>query len=716
MHLTTFRIQNFRRLRDVRIDLDVETTIFVGANNSGKTAATHVFRTFLRKSRFRVYDFSASAWRLFDEFDVESGDPDAELPRITLDLWFEVEDANLQRVIDLLPSLDWNNEPVGLRIEYAPVDGRELVARYQQALNERSPEPETPNPSWQPWPQSLTDYLSKRLTDEYELRYLVLDSRSCDEEFRFPSDYEPLPLPTGQNGARLVDSLIRVDFLDAQRHLTDTEAHGRAEELSKRLARFYERNLEQHEQDVAALSAVAESEARLNAHFAEVFRPTLERLQQLGYPGFADPELVVRASLDGQTVLNSSAQVFYKLSEGLEGGEDARVLLLPDQYNGLGFKNLIYMVVEVLDSHFAWRAAEDVLPPIHLVMIEEPESHLHAQLQQVFIRKIREVLPDAEEGLVTQMVVTTHSAHVLYERSFQHIRYFRRSVPPVDARESDVRNLSLFYDREEAQTRRFLLQYMKLTHGDLFFADGAVLVEGNVERLLLPLIIEKDVRELRSRRLAIIEVGGAHAHRFKKLIEFLDLPTLLIADLDSVLRNEETKRSSSCMTTQEGATTANPILKLWLPRVESIADLLILDVTQKTSTAESGGGGHVRVAYQTAVTADWSEESKMLAGRTFEEAFALQNLAWSQSPDQDALGLGVEDAEQQTLDYVHAAIYEKVRTFDKTAFALAVIDAKVDAWVAPAYIVEGLEWMRDVLVEPSTGSEGEGPPETAVTG
>ncbi|HEX8052303.1 MAG TPA: ATP-dependent endonuclease [Thermoleophilaceae bacterium] len=714
MHLKTFRIRNFRRLRDVRIDLDTATTIFVGANNSGKTAATHVFRTFLRKSPFRIYDFSASTWQLFDEFDVEAGDPDAELPRITLDLWFEVEDANLQRVINLLPSLDWNNEPVGLRIEYAPVDGRELVGRYQQVLNERPPDPDVPTASWQPWPQSLTDYLSKRLTDEYELRYLVLDAKSCDEEFRFPSDYEPLRLPTGQSGARLVDSLIRVDFLDAQRHLTDTEAHGRAEELSKRLARFYERNLEQHDQDVAALSAVAETEARLNAHFAEVFEPTLERLQRLGYPGFADPELVVRTALDGQTVLNSSAQVFYKLSEGLKGGEGARVLL-PDQYNGLGFKNLIYMVVEVLDSHFAWHAADDVLPPVHLVMIEEPESHLHAQLQQVFIRKIREVLPESEEGLETQMVVTTHSAHVLYESSFQHIRYFRRSVPPADTRESDVRNLSLFYDREEAPTRRFLLQYMKLTHGDLFFADGAVLVEGNVERLLVPLIIEKDVRELRSRRLAIIEVGGAHAHRFKQLIEFLDLPTLLIADLDSVIPNEQTGQSRSCMTTEADATTANPILKDWLPQVELIAELLTLDATRKISMAESNGGGQVRVAYQTTETADWSGESKMLAGRTFEEAFALQNLNWIQSSNQVALGLGVKDAAQKTLDDLHEAIYNKVRTFDKTAFALALIDADENAWVAPAYIVEGLEWMRGVLVDPTSGSEDDGQPDAAVT-
>ena len=80
----------------------------------------------------------------------------------------------------------------------------------------------------------------------------------------------------------------------------------------------------------------------------------------------------------------------------------------------------------------------------------------------------------------------------------------------------------------------FLQQYLKLTHCDLFFADAAVLVEGNVERLLLPLIIERNVPELRACHLTILEVGGAFAHTFQELLDFLEITTLVITDLDSV--------------------------------------------------------------------------------------------------------------------------------------------------------------------------------------
>ena len=95
-------------------------------------------------------------------------------------------------------------------------------------------------------------------------------------------------------------------------------------------------------------------------------------------------------------------------------------------------------------------------------------------------------------------MVTTHSPHIIYEQTFRHIRYFKRGGEDGNTRYSEVRNLSRFYDDEEAATRSFLLQYLKLTHCDLFFADAAVLVEGNVERLLLPLIIQKTTPELLS--------------------------------------------------------------------------------------------------------------------------------------------------------------------------------------------------------------------------
>ena len=70
------------------------------------------------------------------------------------------------------------------------------------------------------------------------------------------------------------------------------------------------------------------------------------------------------------------------------------------------------MAVEILDFHHAWTGVDGKRPPVHLIMIEEPEAHLHAQLQQVFIRKVFDLLPDVEPGFQTQMVVTTHSSHI----------------------------------------------------------------------------------------------------------------------------------------------------------------------------------------------------------------------------------------------------------------------------------------------------------------
>jgi predicted ATP-dependent endonuclease of OLD family len=715
MHVKSFRVRNFRRLRDVRVDLESNTsTVFVGANNSGKTSATHVFRQFLGPGRgdFSVYDFTADAWPLFDA--IGAGERDvAELPTIDFDLWFEVDEENVHRVIDLLPSLEWQGTPVGVRLSFAARNGQELLRNYTEARS-KVKDGGDENPTYTPWPKSLTDYLSRRLRTEYEIRYFVLDAEQCDPDLRPNTGAELFPLGANSaQAAKIVESLIRVDFLDAQRNLSDEDSHGRYENLSKRLSRFYSRNLRQHDEDVEALQAIADSEARLNTHFADVFSPILDSLGQLGYPGFGNHELVVKANFNASGILSSSARVHYALPRTSGNGDGIDGPTLPDQYNGLGFKNLIYMVVEVLDFHHAWTDSEGERPPIHLIMIEEPEAHLHAQLQQVFIRKILEILPSPGAAFQTQMAVTTHSSHILYESNFTAIRYFRRALDEGTFHCSEVRNLSVFYDNEAAATRDFLLQYLKLTHCDLFFADAAVLVEGNVERLLLPLMIEKSCKELRGAHLTILEVGGAFAHKFDQLIDFLQLPTLVITDLDSVTKadppsvgesseddeseDEDASRGKACPSGTPGAVTSNETLKQWLPRLATVTDLLAAEAGQKLSVAADGSPGNVKVTYQTRQPVDWQGEIDEAAGRTLEEAFALQNLAWCQDQERRQLGLHIRGGANLGLADMKLKVYGKVRTLDKTKFALELMAVGHDGWTTPAYIAEGLEWLRDVL-------------------
>lgn len=767
MKLHAYRLQNYRRLRDVVIELDDEISIFVGANNSGKTSAVQGLYSMLRGDvkKFELFDFSAALWAEIDAVGrTPPSDEDApkRLPSILLDLWFRVGEDDLATAMSLLPSTEWDGKCVGIRVAFEPRDAYELVRKFHElhekakraaialaarrkAAREPAVEADAEDAAaggadpgeYKPWPESLTKYLTKELSKEYTFRYYVLDERAFVGYRAKEADYEPQPLGKEPGGAAILKSLVRVDFLRAQRHLDDpdTGSSDRAESLSRRLSRFYHRNLEKRGDDHAALKALDISEKELNFHLEEVFSDTLKRLAKLGYPGVNNPEIVIRADLDPTAVLGQNAKVHY----AVPGAATAQ---LPDSYNGLGFKNLVYMVVELLDLHEQWKAEEDNRAPLHLVFIEEPEAHLHAQIQQVFIRNVLRLLEDANDHATffhTQLVITTHSPHILYERGFAPIRYFRRVSDQLD-HHTDVRNLSLFKTgAADAPAREFLQRYLKLTHCDLFFSDAVILVEGNVERLLLPAMIESAAKRLRSSALTILEVGGAFAHRFHELIAFVRLTTLVITDLDSVTvktvaekaaahgagaegavdgddedddlkpfeledddegepsgKKKSRKRGSTCHAHMEGAVTSNQTLISWIPKKRSVAELWEVTAEQKTLSLAEGSSAEVRVAYQTKVSVTVGTATSQLCGRTLEEAFGLENADWCQAEANRAVGLKLR-REPSSPEELAEKLHDRVvgKNFDKTRFALEVLaSGPLNAWKVPAYIAEGLAWLE----------------------
>jgi putative ATP-dependent endonuclease of OLD family len=701
MYLNRYCLRNFRRLEDVEIKLEETDTIFVGANNSGKTSATAAFRLFVsQRGDFKIYDFSSpliSELDSFGDLDIQPDiDYEKQIPAIELDLWFTVTSSIYGRVAHLLPSITSEYTEVGVRIRFAVNKPDELHKAYRSIYPKQGQEQGDG-----PVQKSLSYFLSQggNLKQYFGLHYFMLE-KITNSAGRFDVT---LHLMDKDNGRKTIDSLLHIDYVDAQRNIDDNDS-ARSNRLSAAFTNYYKNNLKKQALDNASLHVIDESNSNLTKHYAEQFSPLINVIKALGFPALNDRALRIVSNLSAEQALSGNTAVMY-----VENGTEHE---LPEAYNGLGFKNLIYIAIQITQFQIQWAEMGVNRPLCQLVFVEEPEAHLHAQVQQTFIRQIRKVMKEIEgisgdSGYVQQLVVTTHSSHIIAEANFQSIRYFRRTKTKYPSKTSTLtasETLSLANfnpESKEPDNLEFLRKFIKLTHCDLFFADAAILVEGTVERLLMPMMIKKEAEELESVYLTTIELGGAYAHRFVQLLEFINLPTLVVTDLDSV---DPTAGHSTCRADQSGAVTSNASIKE-LTKKESISDLLTISDSEKTTSI---GNFHRYITFQQSVAVTcYGEDIKMIP-RTFEEAFIYENIS-SVRDNKIKVFVTLPAALDYGADY--QKIYESVKSKDykKVEFALAQIDTK-ENWITPAYIGRGLKWLSKTL-----GLTAEAKPEVATT-
>lgn len=661
MRLEKIKIRNFRLLRRVSIDLaqDKTTTIFVGPNNSGKTSVMDALRLFVghgsEAPRISFHDLSQARHRELKRLEaLLAVEADAErkmallqrfAPLMRLDLTFAYDEshADLVAATELLMDLTPGTSKVRMRIDYTLESAKMLLDNF-----EARPRKDL----------SFCDYLSATFRDHYKRSFFKVS----------PDGNEIERLDDGS----LLKSLLRIDIVPAQRHVDDDEG-SRSAKLSKLLHDHYERfyQVDDAAGYLAIEDALAQSAGNLTEKYGKAFGRLTKRLQNFGYPsGQKAPDLRVRAELSAETIYRDNARIYYASEHaGKEGVMEE--FELPEKYNGLGYKNLIYIVLQLESFRAAIETTEGDKPRVHIIAIEEPEAHLHPQMQTVFISEISKAL-ETDGGTTAQVLLSTHSSHMIAHSDFEPVRYFRRVGRQVVMR--DLSKLELPGDDPELLD--FLRRYIRLTHCDLFFADKAIFVEGQVERLLLPMMLEQQAKvagceTLVSQYISVSEVGGAYAHKFKPIINFLGIPSLIITDLDSV-----DDKNEKCPVAN-GKTTSNACLRTWIPALATIDELNACDETAKTQ-------GCIRVAYQV------SQEGQ--CGRSFEEAFIYANIAWL-------------TANHSKLSTAKAAITKAVDAgLVVQAWALSAKLGKVDfaldlintpGWSIPLYIQQGLKWLAE---------------------
>lgn len=176
---------------------------------------------------------------------------------------------------------------------------------------------------------------------------------------------------------------------------------------------------------------------------------------------------------------------------------------------GLGYNNLLYMAV--LLAALAEPADPDSL---RVLLVEEPEAHLHPQLQDLLMRCLED-----EAGGGTQVIVTSHSPNFASAARVERLTVLARVSDDGPAVARCPRDFGLS-ERQLAYLRRFL----DVTKAALFFARGVILVEGVAEQLLVPVIAERLGRPLAASGVAVINVGGVAFSPFTDLFGGDKLP------------------------------------------------------------------------------------------------------------------------------------------------------------------------------------------------
>jgi predicted ATP-dependent endonuclease of OLD family len=704
MRIADIKIRNFRKLKNVFIDLRDDTTVFIGANNSGKTSAMVAIKQFLTQPKFNIYDFTlpnhARIREIGSKLERETEEAlearDLSLWKEilpSLDIWFNVGNDDIHYVSHILPTLDWVGGNLGIRLQYQPNDIETLYIDYKEVrrhIEDLKTKARASGTTCDTdlFPKDMFDFLKQNLPKYFSVKFYVLDPAQKDTEQEVlgdPIKDDPLV------------GLILIDEINAQRGLNDDATDiptNEQRKLSQQLIEYYNLHLDPSkdptEKDIQALDAIYKAQQSFSDTMSQGFKPALKELGTLGYPGFYNPNIAINPHLKPTDGLDHGSVLQYKL----DGCEDS---FLPETYNGLGYQNLIFMAFRLIRFRDSWlkigkqKSAQPArtsieYPPIHLVLVEEPEAHLHPQAQQVFIKQAYKILTNKPEvrigNLTTQLVITTHSSHITHECEFAHLRYFKRIQPASgEVQSSTVVNLSNMFGTDTT-TEQFVSRYIKLTHCDLFFADAAILIEGDAERILLPHFLCR-LNCLNQSYISLLSIGGSHAHRLRPFMETLGIPTLIITDLDAI----SSGGNSAPVARSASQKTSNDTLKSWFPKKENIDDLLELSTNDKKQDEPFA----LRVAYQTPITIADAE----VLPYTFEDSLIFEN---------KAIFDGVIDAKgmiKKAQDITDAqSAFETIRSsgFKKAELALDLLYIpNFNNIRVPTYISEGLQWLEGIL-------------------
>lgn len=708
MHIERISIKNFRLLQDFSIDLQKDLSLVVGKNNSGKTSLLKVMDKFINgnENKFSFEDFSLSYHNSLEALFASDAIDEEHYQEagITMNLLIKYSNVDDLEYISPLVSLEPENYYVSLLFSFSlsyTSYGNMRTAYAEFMGKENSKKAANAEYQCKTWKDFLGDNLNKYFR---VYRYSIpVDKDGKD------SEGEVIDLQSIRDVFHLED-VISFRSIDARRSVDNRELDNT---LSGQTSKLYQQ-LENSEADSDKLEELRdklrEMDDDLSENYGDVFDDVIEKVKKFGGIQPNDTIIKIVSNLHQEILLKDHTRVVYE-----DGGGR-----LPESHNGLGYMNLISMIFEIESIRRQFARQRDRKPAdINFLVIEEPEAHTHPQMQYIFIKNIKQLLQQDVVGKDNvrrkiQSVVTTHSAHIVAECDFEDLKYLKREESGVISK--NMTDLEKEY-ADHTEWFKFLKQYITLDRSELFFADKAIFVEGDTERILMPSLMkisddemtpEEKMNQLRltSQNISIVSVGN-YTHIFTRFFNFIGFKKIcVITDLD-ICNKEKIKDKNgverevckaAALDETKAQYTTNSSLSEYLGKTV-ITDLRSLTASQKVVSWNSAekkwkqkNDGNLMVCYQTAVDG--------YQPRSFEDAFFATNKDFMKAEGKSFFGLTLK-ALSQFMDDENCFQLANTGIKSKATFA---IDLLVDrsnmdeegyvGWQMPQYIKEGLSWIR----------------------
>ena len=682
MYLQKIHIENYRLLQNVDIMLDPTLTLIVGKNNTGKTSVANLIKKVLNEEktisiddyplecRAHLYETVENYWSgLIKEEEIKHRIAETRIS-FYIDYSEESDDQPLGGLAPFIIDIDENSTVARIDAVYAfnALETGELFTRckdrYDQLLRTRQEDvPQEEKADC--YERVLTTAVVKEYFEKFFLLKVLAINPNND------NDYQEKPLIA-------LSRLFTYRSIEAERNLDESESKN-----ERPLAGIMSRVFNPTEENITkALAPVIEE---LNQYVDDVNFTVQEKVNALmdqiiegmvhfGYPSAEDMQLKANSGISLKQQILSNTDLTYISANKKES--------LPSTHNGLGYKNLIKMALILTDFS---KAVISDLTTIPLLLIEEPEAHMHPQLQTTFVSFLNKFF---EESIGTkrrlQIILSSHSSHVANTVDFRQVRYMRRTMDGISCKD-----LQLFYQIGQGDERKenfeFLQKYLKLSYCDLYFCDKAILVEGAAERLLIPKMIEKCAKSgafdgtmppLQSQYYALVEVGGAYAHRFYDFLDFLEIPTLILTDVDYVGEHNKKCQKSDALHSSNGAINRWCRDAFGIPVSKSIPIDKVIELSED-SAKRTNGLRHI----------EFQKKEHGTYPRSLEES--IQNV------NRKLFGIDENATEIKLFD-------DNCEGEKKTDFAIKLLtDPQYDDFQIPSYIRDGLVWLNNQLKIPT---------------